>query len=88
MTHEDPIPELKRQLAEILVQRLQAWSQVYAADLIGTDAPRVSDLRRGRLERFSLAQLVRFIARVEGTVQVSVEWSSRRSWLFASARKL
>ncbi|HEY2852712.1 MAG TPA: XRE family transcriptional regulator [Gemmatimonadaceae bacterium] len=84
---EDPIPELKRQLAQLVVARLDGRSQVYAADLLGTDQPRVSDLRRGRLERFSLEQLLRFIARIDGTARITVEWSTRRAWLFAPVRK-
>ena len=84
---EDPIPELKRQLAQLLVLRLEGWNQVYAADFIGTDQPRMSDLRRGRLERFSLEQLVRFVTRVDGTVGITVEWSTRRAAFFASAQK-
>lgn len=86
MAHDDPIPELKRQLAQRVVERLSGWSQVYAASFLGTDQPRMSDLRRGRLERFSLEQLIRFVSRVEGTVRIDVEWSTRRAWLFAPVR--
>ena len=83
---EDPIPELKRQLAQLVVERLERWNQVYAADFIGTDQPRMSDLRRGRLERFSLERLVRFVTRVDGTVRITVEWSTRREAFFGPAR--
>ena len=87
MKHEDPIPQLKRQLAQVIVERVDGWSQVYAADLLGTDQPRMSDLRRGELARFSLEQLIRFVARVEGTVSVTVEWTAQRAWLRDPARK-
>jgi predicted XRE-type DNA-binding protein len=83
---EDPIPELKRQLAQLVVARVAGSNQVDAAMLLGTDQPRVSDLRRGRLERFSLEQLLRFVARCDGTVRVTVEWSTRRARLFAPVR--
>jgi len=83
----DPIPELKRQLAQLIVARVDGWSQVNAASLLGTDQPRVSDLRRGRLERFSLEQLLRFVSRVDGTARITVEWSTGRAYLFAPVRK-
>lgn len=87
MEHEDPIPRLKQQLAQLVVERLRGWSQVYAASFLGTNQPRISDLRRGRLERFSLEQLIRFAARVDGTVRIDVEWDRRRASLFAAVRK-
>jgi predicted XRE-type DNA-binding protein len=82
MKTEDPIPALKRQLAQLIVERVDGWSQTYAADLLGTDQPRVSDLRHGRLERFSLEQLVRFVSRIEGAIELRVTWSARRASLF------
>jgi predicted XRE-type DNA-binding protein len=45
--------------------------------LLGTDQRRVSDLRRGRLDRFSLEQLIWFVARVDGDVAIHVEWAVR-----------
>jgi predicted XRE-type DNA-binding protein len=87
MKHEDPIPELKQQLAALVVERLRGWSQVYAAGFLGTNQPRISDLRRGKLERFSLEQLIRYVSRVEGTVRIGVEWSTRGGALFAPVRK-
>jgi predicted XRE-type DNA-binding protein len=86
MSADDPIPALKRQLAQLLVERVEGWSQTYAADLLGTDQPRLSNLRRGQLERFSLEQLVRFVARVEGIIELQVTWTNRRAYLFARSR--
>ena len=59
----------------------------YAADLLRTDRARVSNLRRGRLDRFSLEQLIRFAIRVEGTVELRVEWTKRRAYLFAQSQR-
>jgi predicted XRE-type DNA-binding protein len=84
---DDPIPALKRQLAQLVVERIRGWSQIYAAELLGTDQPRLSDLRRGRLDRFSLEQLIRFVSRVDGEVEITVEWQQRRAFLFATPRK-
>ena len=86
MSAHDPIPALKRQLAELLVERVEGWSQTDAAHLLGTDQPRLSDLRAGRLERFSLEQLIRFVVRAEGTVEIHVKWTNRHAHLFAKSR--
>ncbi|MFL5615828.1 MAG: helix-turn-helix domain-containing protein [Gemmatimonadaceae bacterium] len=80
---EDPVPDLKRQLPRQLVARLEGWSQTDAAALIGTDQPRISDLRRGRLDRISLEQLIRLLGRVGGSIELGVSWSSQHSYLYA-----
>ena len=79
---EDPVPPLKIQLADLIVQRIAGWTQVNAADLLRTSQPRISDLRNGRLERFSLEQLVRLVRRVEGFVELHVEWGPRFACFF------
>jgi len=38
--------------------RRQGWSQSEAAQRLGVTQPRVSDLRRGKIDRFSLDTLV------------------------------
>ena len=84
---DDPVPALKRHLARQLVGRLDGWSQTDAAGLLGTDQPRISDLRRGRLDRFSLEQLVRLLGRVGGSIELQISWSSRRSFLYAQTKQ-
>ena len=70
----DPIPEYKAVLARAITERLTGWSQEMAAALIGVDQPRMSNLRSGKLENFSLAQLIRFAARLGATVSLGVTW--------------
>jgi predicted XRE-type DNA-binding protein len=77
----DPIPPLKVQVARAVTERLDGWSQINAGELLGSDQPRISNLRNGRLERFSLDQLIRFVARLNGTVTIQVTWPVRR-WNF------
>ena len=77
MTYADPIPELKIEVAKCLVERLEGWSQWNAAAYIRTDQPRISDLRNGRLQRFSLEKLIRLVARSGGTATVLVTWGRR-----------
>lgn len=79
---EDPVPALKIQLADLIVQRIAGWAQVDAANLLRTTQPRISDLRNGRLERFSLEQLVRLVRRVEGFVELHVDCGPRYACFF------
>ena len=72
----DPIPALKQQVANAIVERIRVWNQLNAAELLRTDQPRISDLRNGKLERFSLERLIRFVARRGGTVSITITWSS------------
>jgi predicted XRE-type DNA-binding protein len=68
----DPIPALKQQLARELVRyagKRPAWN---IAVLIGTDQPRISDLRKGKLNRFSLESLIRFLRRAGYETQAQV----------------
>ena len=73
MYPDDPIPALKRQLgAEIarLIADGNAWEIAVA---IGTDQPRVSELRRGKLERFSLETLIRYAHRLRRLTVITFE---------------
>lgn len=78
MPTPDPIPPLKDQLARAVVEALEGWPQGYAAAIVETDQPRVSDLRNGRLARFSLEQLIRFGSRVGVEVSLSIVWTTRK----------
>jgi len=74
----DPIHALKTEVARAVADALAHWSQENAAALLQTDQPRLSDLRKGRLGRFSLEQLMRFATRIGGDVSVSIVWTTRR----------
>ena len=77
----DPVPMLKQQIARAILEHLESGGQVNLADRIGVDQPRASDLQRGRLQRFSLQQLVRFAARADGEVTINIRWTSRRVFI-------
>jgi len=72
MTRSDPIPALKCQLGTELAALLEGWNAADVAALIGTDRPRISDLRRGKLDRFSLEMLIRYAARLRRRVELVV----------------
>ena len=78
----DPVANLKQQLARAIVERLESSGQQNIARRLGIDQPRASELVRGRLQRFSLQQLVRFASRADGDVSINVRWTRRRVWIF------
>jgi predicted XRE-type DNA-binding protein len=69
-----PAPAHKQQLARLVVDRLGTWTLEYAASFLDTDIARVSNLRNGRLQPFSLQQLIRFVARAKGEVTIAITW--------------
>ena len=72
MDDNDPIPALKHQLRDELIALIGKYEQFTAATAIGTDQPRMSDLKHNRLTRFSLETLIRFLTRVECRVEIRV----------------
>lgn len=68
----DPIPALKHELAAELVRVIAGWNRANVACLMHIDPPRVSDLRHGKLQRFSAESLIRCLTRMRHRVQVTV----------------
>jgi len=60
----DPIPALKQQLGAELARALAGWRASEVCELLRTDPARISDLRRCRLERFSVDTLIRYCTRL------------------------
>ena len=54
MPRPDPIPVLKQQLGAELARLLAGWNADDVGFLIGTDRPRISELRRGKLAAFRI----------------------------------
>ena len=52
--------------------RNRGLTQVQAAALFGVSQPRVSDLTRGKIDRFSIDTLVAMLGRAGATVRISV----------------
>lgn len=89
-TDADPIPALKQQLRDELMAIVGMWEPSAIATAIGTDRPRMSDLERNKLERFSLESLIRFVTRMECRVEVKVVRLSLcpRIFIFDRSRKV
>ena len=67
--------EIARQVNRILVAR--KISQAEAGVILGIAQPRVSDLIRGRLGRFSLDKLIDFAKRSGNDVEIRIKPSRR-----------
>jgi predicted XRE-type DNA-binding protein len=63
--------ELMQQIAAIIKKR--RWTQTEAARHCGVTQPRINDLLRGRLSRFSLDALVNIAAAMGRQVHVELE---------------
>jgi predicted XRE-type DNA-binding protein len=63
--------ELMQQIAAFM--KRQAWTQAVAASHCGVTQPRINDLLRGRVSRFSLDALVNISAAPGGRVRVDLE---------------
>ena len=63
--------ELMQQIAAIV--RESGWTQAQAAKRCGVTQPRINDLLRGRVSRFSLDALVNIAAAIGRRVRVDLE---------------
>ena len=76
----DPIPALKQQAVRALVPLIEGWSRDYSAALIGVERARILDLQRGKLDRFSLERLIRFLVRTGAGVELRIDAPSADSF--------
>jgi predicted XRE-type DNA-binding protein len=68
---DDPIPELKRQVGLEVARAMSGSTVTDLAEFLGLDPPRISNLRRGKLTRFSLETLIRYAHRLRRCAQIS-----------------
>ena len=67
------LDELKARLARELLELLDGWDQTEAGALVGLRQPQISLLRAGRLERFSVARLLRAIASLGYHIEIALK---------------
>ena len=63
--------ELMRQITAIVKE--SNWTQTEAAQRCGVTQPRMNDLLRGRVSRFSIDALVNIATAIGGTVRIEVQ---------------
>ena len=83
----DPIPVLKRRLADELLLSVAAMPATIAARVLEIDDARMSDLRHGRVARFSVERLIRLLAAVDRHVSMTVEGRGREVAWFRILRE-
>lgn len=76
----DPIPALKRQLAATITARMEGWEQYNGGAMLHIDGARLSNIRRGQLERFSLQALVRMLVRIGDEVVITTASRQEVHW--------
>lgn len=69
---DDPIPRLKEQLKQSILAETGRMNQLAAAQMLGVDEARMSNLENGRLDRFSLQKLIRLLAKMNRRVDLTV----------------
>jgi predicted XRE-type DNA-binding protein len=74
----DPIPRLKDELAAYLLELFEGDAQWVVASHLEVTQPRISELRNGKLERFSLEMLIRMMACANRRVVLQVEYYEYR----------
>jgi predicted XRE-type DNA-binding protein len=67
--------ELARRIGEIIQAR--RLTQVQAAEILGIEQPRVSNLMVGRLSGFSLERLLRFLTALDRDVEITIKPKNR-----------
>ncbi|HET9453120.1 MAG TPA: XRE family transcriptional regulator [Gemmatimonadaceae bacterium] len=76
----DPIPALKRQLAATITARMEGWEQYNGGAMLHIDGARLSNIRRGQLERFSLQALIRMLVRIGEEVVITTASRQEVHW--------
>jgi len=66
---------VKAEIARLIIELLQSprLTQVAAAEVLGVDQPKVSALKRGRLEGFSTDRLFKFLMALGRDVEIVIK---------------
>lgn len=63
--------DLARQISNII--KVRKLSQKQAAEIIGIDQPKVSDIVRGKLSKYSIDRLMRFLRALGRDIEIRVK---------------
>ncbi len=67
--------KLRAQLMHEIIDRIDknGWKQAEAAKKLGVTQPRISDLQRGKMSKFSLDMLVNMLASVGEDIEIKLK---------------
>ncbi len=69
--------DLSRQIHQVIQNR--KLTQKEAAEVMGIDQPKVSDIIRGKLSKYTLDRLIRFLRLLGRDIEIRVKRRSKRS---------
>lgn len=78
MRAPDPVSDLKQQLAEKVLELIDGLSSSWAAWDTHLSRSRISEMRNGNLRNVSLDRLVRCLAQLDHSVEVTI--TRNRRW--------
>jgi predicted XRE-type DNA-binding protein len=82
--YDDPVEarakERRANLMILIRQKIEKgkWSQPEVAKMLGIARPRVSDLMRGQLNKFSLEALLGFLERMGAEVRIEIDQKPKK----------
>ena len=67
--------EIKRKLLDIIRTIIEnnTWTQAHAAEKLGIDQPKVSQIKNGKINGFSLERLLIFLTKLNHKVVINIE---------------
>lgn len=69
--------EIKRKLIDMINNFIEKynWTQSYAAEILGVDQPKVSQLKNGKIDGFSLERLLSFLKKLDHEIIITMKES-------------
>lgn len=66
--------EIKRKLLNIIRKVIEknTWTQAHAAERLGIDQPKVSQIKNGKIDGFSLERLLVFLKKLNHKVTITI----------------
>ncbi|APR98474.1 helix-turn-helix domain-containing protein [Wolbachia endosymbiont of Folsomia candida] len=69
--------EIKRRLIDIINSFIEKynWTQSHAAEILGIDQPKVSQIKNGKIDGFSLERLLSFLKKLDHEIIITMKES-------------
>ncbi|MDM8335121.1 helix-turn-helix domain-containing protein [Wolbachia pipientis] len=66
--------EIKKKLLNIISKVIErnAWTQAYAAERLGVDQPKISQIKNGKTDGFSLERLLGFLKKLNHEITITI----------------
>ncbi len=67
--------QAKAQLASAIIASIdeREWTQVQAAQYLGTKQVEISNIKRGQFDRFTIDRLMQYLRKLNSDVQISIK---------------